>query len=185
MLIMSKNRTGIDVSEILVTQSGLRDKSQLPNMIKFLKSGGLFDEDTLGSYAIRHGLARVSPLIEIARFEDGILAIHNGHHRVVSAFLARQNRKIYTDEFFIRDWHHSDYKDIVLPNWVTPFNVLEEVRVEDLAEWKKKVREFYINHGEESTKDFIIKNHNEYCMDRTFYTVGDMVSRLGLYAYRG
>jgi len=182
---MSTNRSGLDVSDILVTQSGLRDRKQLPQMIRYLQTGGLFDDETLGSYAIRHGLDRVSPLIEIARFPDGILAIHNGHHRVVSAFLARQNRKVYSDEFFIRDWKYSDYTDIVLPYWVTPFDVMQELRIPDLSTWKRNVREQYVLHGEEATKVFIRENKGSYAVDRFFHTVGDMVSRLNLYALKG
>lgn len=178
-------RTGLEVSDILVTQVGLRDQQQLPQMTRFLRTGGMFDEETLGSYAIRKSLDRVSPLIEIAKFEDGVMAIHNGHHRAIAAFLSRANRKIYSDEFFIRNWKYSDYKDIVLPYWVTPFDVLTELRVADLADWKKQVRDFYILNGDTKTVKFIQENKAKYAVNRTFYTVGDMVSRLGLYSLKG
>lgn len=181
----NSTRSGIDISDILVTQAGLRDKKQLPQMIRYLQSGGLFDNESLGSYAIRYGLEKVSPLIEIARFPDGILAVHNGHHRVVSAFLSRQNRKIYSDEFFIREWKYSDYTDIVLPYWVTPFDIMKELRVPDLSPWKKQVREHYISHGDELTRQFILDNKKSYVVNRFFYTVGDMVSRLNLYSLKG
>ena len=94
-------RDGLEVSDILVTQANLRDRGQIAQMASYLKTGGTFDEEALGSYAIRAGL-RVAPLIEIARFEDKTLAIHNGHHRAVAAFLARGNKRIYKDEFYLR-----------------------------------------------------------------------------------
>ncbi len=177
-------REGIEVSDILVTQASLRDKGQIVAMSRFLKTGGVFDEENLGSFAIRNGL-KVSPLIEIARFEDGIMAIHNGHHRAIAAFLARGNKKIYSNEFFIRDWSYADYRDIVLPHWVTPFDVLREFRVGDLSPWKKEVREYYVLNGEERTRQFILDNKSKYATNRYFYTVGDMVSRLNLYNLKG
>src|SRR5688572_26276502 len=168
----------LDISDILITQSDLRDKVQLKDMIKFVKQGGVFDEATLGSYAVRHSLNRIAPLMEIARFEDGIMAVHNGHHRALAIYLGRNKKVLYPKEFFIREWKYTDYTDIVLPYWVTPFDVLKEFRVPELSEWKKKVREFYVLHGEEHTKRFILENRNEYVLNRTFYTVGDMSSRI-------
>jgi len=178
-------KNGIDVSDLLVTQVGLREKSQIPQMTRYLRQGGIFDEQSLGSYAIRHGFNRVSPLIEIARFEDGVMAVHNGHHRAISAFLSRQNRKIYSDEFFIRDWLYKDYEDIILPNWVTPFKVTEEVRLADLAPWKQQVKDHYKEHGDARTVQFILDNKDQYAIKRPFYTVGDMVSKLNLYSLKG
>jgi hypothetical protein len=178
-------KNDIEVSDLLVTQVGLRDKGQIPNMTRFLRTGGTFNEETLGSYAILHGSDRVSPLIEIARFEDGVMAVHNGHHRVISAFLARHNKRIYSDEFFIREWKYQDYDDIVLPYWVTPFKVTEEVRFADLAPWKLIIKQFYREHGESRTIEFIRDNKHQYSVKRFFFTVGDMVSRLGLYNLKG
>lgn len=177
-------REGIEISDILVTQASLRDRGQVANMTRFLKTGGVFDEETLGSYAIRYGL-RVCPLIEIARFEDGTMAVHNGHHRVISSFLARGNKKIYSNEFFIREWRYADYSETVLPHWVTPFDVLKEFRIGDLSPWKKEIHEFYVLHGEVKTVEYIVENKAKYATDRYFYTVGDMVSRLNLYNLKG
>lgn len=174
----------LDISDILVTQSNLRNKSQLSEMIDFAGAGGSFNELTLASYAIRKSSDRVSPIIEIAKFEDGTLAIHNGHHRAVSIYLGRDSRKLHSDEFFVREWKFSDYSDIVLPNWITPFDVLKEFRHYDLSSWKNKVREFYKMHGEKNTIDFIKQNKIEYCYDRYFFTVGDMVSKLELFKYK-
>lgn len=178
-------RQGLDVSDILVTQAGIRERGQIPQMTRFLMTGGVFDEETLGSYAIRHGLDRISPLIEIARFEDGVLAVHNGHHRVISTFLARGNRRIYSDEFFIRDWTYKDYRDIVLPYWVTPFDISSEVRLADLSPWKDEVRKYFVLNGVQKTEQYITDNKNKYVVQRSFHTVGDMVSRLNLYSLKG
>lgn len=177
-------RSGIDISDILVTQASLREKGQIVSMIQHLKTGGEFNEESLGSYAIRKGI-RIAPLIEIARFEDGVLAIHNGHHRAIAAFLGRGNKRIYSDEFFIRDWSYSDYRDIVLPHWVTPFDVMTEFRLGELAPWKQDIRKYYVLNGEAKTKDYILANKEKYATSRYFYTVGDMVSRLNLYNLKG
>lgn len=170
----------LDISDLLVTQNGLRDSKQIKQMTDFVKSDGMFDEDTLGSYAIRNGL-RIAPLIEIARFEDGTLAIHNGHHRACSIYLGRKHHRLYVDEYFVKEWKYSDYTDIVLPYWITPFDVKTEVRVADLANWKKQVREFYKTDGEARTIEFINQNKSQFCEARTvIYTVGDLVTQLHL-----
>jgi hypothetical protein len=177
-------KSGIEVSDILVTQSNIRNRYQIPNMIRFVRAGGIFDEDSLGSYAICNALDKVSPLVEIARFEDGVMAIHNGHHRAISIFLGRNNRKIYNDEFFIRDWKYTDYMDVVLPHWITPFDIREEIRLPDLAEWKDEVKEFYKLYGEKRTIEYILNNKEKYVSPRYFYTLGDMISKLNFYYFR-
>lgn len=169
----------IKISDILVTQTSLRDFDQLKRMINFVRTGGQFDEETLGSYAIRHSISRAAPKIEIAKFEDNVMAIHNGHHRAMSIFFGRREKVLYTSEFFIREWKYKDYADIVLPNWVTPFDVISELRLSELHYWKDKVRKFYIQHGEAATLQFIRENKNQYATVRgSLYTVGDMSTRI-------
>lgn len=165
----------LPISDLLVTQDGLRDYEQFKRMINFVRTGGLFDEATLGSYAIRHNLSKVAPRIEIARFEDNIMAIHNGHHRVMSIFFGRRNKSLHPSEFFIRDWIYKDYKDIVLPYWVTPFDVMDELRVHELHDWKDEVRRYCELHGEAATEKFILQNKARYAYKRgRIYTVGDL-----------
>lgn len=148
-------------------------------MINFAKVGGLFDEETLGSYAIRHNLSRVAPRIEIARFEDGIMAIHNGHHRAISIFMGRKHKELHPSEFFIKQWKYSDYTDIVLPYWVTPFDVINEVRIYELGDWKERVRKYYTKYGDSATQHFIQSNRNVYVKSRgNLYTVGDLAGRV-------
>ncbi len=165
----SKKVIGLNVNDLLVTQSGLRHLEQLNPMIKFVKDGGTFDESTLGSYAIRYGLQAVAPLIEVAIFEDGKYALHNGHHRVSAIFLGRHHPFLFKNEYFIRKWKYSDYTDIVLPTWVTPFDVRTEIRVPELAQWKNDVRRLYIEAGEQRTIDWIQANKSEIILQR-----GDM-----------
>lgn len=169
----------LPVSDLLVTQDGLRDYEQLKRMTNFVRAGGLFDDATLGSYAIRHDLSKVAPRIEIARFEDNIMAVHNGHHRIMSIYFGRRDKKLHPTEFFIKDWRYRDYKDIVLPYWVTPFDVMDELRVHELHEWKDEVHKYYELHGEPATEKFILQNKQRYAYKRgTIYTVGDLSSRI-------
>ena len=169
----------LKVADILVTQTSLRDFDQLKQMINFVRTGGLFDEGSLGSYAIRNSINRAAPRIEVARFEDGIMAIHNGHHRAMAIFLGRKDKSLHSSEFFIREWKYKDYTDIVLPHWVTPFDVINELRLSELHYWKDKVRKFYVQHGEAATQQFIRENKNQYSITRgSLYTVGDMSTRI-------
>lgn len=175
---------GLNVHDLLITQAGLRHNEQLTEMIRFVNDGGAFDESALGSYAIRAGLTKVSPLIEIAQFEDSRYALHNGHHRVTAIFLGRQHPFLFKNEYFIRKWKYQDYVDIVLPTWVTPFDVRTEIRIPELAPWKMKVRQFYIDNGEQATIEYIKQHKNEYIVEREELTdIEKFVARYGLYDY--
>ena len=180
---MSNLKTiGISVNDLLVTQAGLRHNDQLKDMIRFVNNGGVFDEASLGSYAIRSGLPKVAPLIEIAEFEDGKYALHNGHHRACAIFLGRHHPYLFKNEYFIRHWKYSDYTDIVLPTWVTPFDVKVEVRTPQLIPWKDNVRKCYIKQGEEATIRFIQENRHEYVEERDdLVNIEHFVAKYGLY----
>lgn len=168
----------LPISDILVTQDGLRNYAQMRKMMAFAKTG-YFDEVTLGSYAIRHGLTKAAPRIEIARFEDGIMAIHNGHHRAISIFMGRKLKELHPTEFFIKEWKYKDYTDIVLPYWVTPFHPMTEIRLFELGDWKDEVRKFYTQRGEKDTVEFILANKHRYAKSRgNLYTVGDLANKV-------
>lgn len=168
----------LPISDILVTQDDLRNYAQMRKMIAFAKTG-YFDEVTLGSYAIRHNLPKAAPRIEIARFEDGVMAIHNGHHRAISIFMGRKLKELHPTEFFIKEWKYKDYTDIVLPYWVTPFHPMNEIRLYELGDWKEEVRKFYILHGDKATEQFILENKHRYAISRgNLYTVGDLASKV-------
>lgn len=165
----------LPISDLLVTQDGLRDYEQFKRMVNFVRTGGLFNDETLGSYAIRHNLSKVAPRIEIARFEDNIMAVHNGHHRIMSIYFGRRSKELHPSEFFIREWRYRDYKDIVLPYWVTPFDVMDELRVHELHDWKDEVRRYRDVHGDSATEKFILQNKSRYAYKRgRIYTVGDL-----------
>lgn len=175
------SRIGLSLDKVIVTQAGLRHEEQLAEMVGFIEEGGKFNASALGSYAIRHGL-KISPLIEIAKFEDGCYALHNGHHRAAAIFIGREYPCFYKDEYFIREWKYEDYLEVVLPNWVTPFDVRTELRLAELKYWKQQVRELYINQGEASTIDFIKENRLEYTTLRNdLYLIEDFVKEYNLY----
>jgi hypothetical protein len=180
----NKKALGLNVNDLLITQAGLRHKQQLTDMIRFVADGGAFDENTLGSYAIREGLVRVSPLIEVAEFEDGRYALHNGHHRLSAIFLGRNHPFLFKSEYFVRKWKYKDYTDIVVPTWVTPFDVRTQLRIPQLAAWKEKIREVYIEKGEIATIDYIEENKSEYIVERgELDFVEKFVAKYGLYEY--
>ena len=169
----------LPISDLLVTQDGLRDYEQFKRMVSFVRTGGLFNDETLGSYAIRHNLSKAAPRIEIARFEDNIMAVHNGHHRIMSIYFGRRDKTLRPSEFFIKEWRHKDYQDIVLPYWVTPFNVMDELRIHELHDWKEEVRKYREFHGDEAVIKYILQNKSRYAYRRgSIYTVGDLSERM-------
>lgn len=170
----------MDLNKLFVTQHSLRNLEQLPAMIEFVRDNKVFDAESLGAYAIIHGL-RPAPLIEIAQFEDGAYYLHNGHHRAVACYLGRESQRIMPSEYFIRQWKYSDYTDIVLPHWVTPFDPRIETRNAELKEWKDAVRvntELFGNNpelfGENYIIDMILRNKQLYSQPRRMNTVGDL-----------
>jgi hypothetical protein len=175
---------GVALQSIMVTQAGLRHVEQLGPMITYVNGGGRFDEAALGSYAIRHNLPKVAPLIEIAQFEDGGYALHNGHHRLTAIYLGRQDSKLHSSEYFIRNWKYQDYIDIILPAWVTPFDVRTHLRIPELAVWKAKVREVYIARGEAETIRFIEEFKHEFVIPRgQISNIASFVDEYNLYEH--
>lgn len=163
----------MDLNKLLVTQHGLRNLEQLPAMVAAARNGVLFTNETLVSYAIINDI-RPSPLIEIAEFEDGARYIHNGHHRAVAIYIGRHSQRLFPEEFFVRKWKYSDYTDIVLPHWVTPFDPRIETRCAELKGWKQTVNTFLSDED----KIQFIRGYNLYSQKRKLYTVGDLANEI-------
>jgi len=71
----------------------------MEGMINFILSGGHWTEESLRAHS---GKDRAD-LIYISQFEDGMLGIHDGHHRVTASFLAGRN-SLREDEYVLKHW---------------------------------------------------------------------------------
>lgn len=174
----------LQLHDLFVMQSGLRNAEQIGNMVEFVRSGGIFDKAAL---LLPYANANVlqPPLIKIARFEDGALGIHDGLHRSFSIWKAGR-KVLLPEEYEIEDWRYEDYNEINFANgWYTPFDPRREVRLPDLNSFKKKVREILDGpdmlaldmgspRAEEEAIAFIMKNSGLYKTPRTAWKIGEI-----------
>lgn len=159
----------IDIDDLTVTQSGFRHPSQIQNMVELISVGGKFDLPTLEKYSSGKDIR----LINISRFEDGRLFIHDGHHRVAAVYLGGR-KYLYDDEYVIKDWTYSEYLEINFEKkWVTPFDPRTEVRVPDYGDYKKYVYTQLNLYGEQAAAVAIDLQHWRYALPRTVLTIVD------------
>lgn len=163
----------IKISDLYITQDGIRIMSRIRDMIQFSKSGGLFD---LGHIKQFHKEDAVVDLIKLSRFPDNKIYLHDGHHRCVSKFLAGIDH-LDESEYMIKDWENYDaYR---LPNlkvgWYTPFDLHTEIRTSDFFKFKEEVDQLPEDHREA----FIMQNKHRYAKPRTMHTVADLAHQIG------
>ncbi len=153
------------LEKLWVMQNNVRNYSKIPQMVDFLKNGGIWSENSLKLFS-----GKPQSLILIVVFEDGRLMIHDGTHRCLSAVLAGR-RFLLEPEYKVENWSYTQYKNINFNNnWITPFDPLEELRIADLSSFKNKVYEL---KSLEEKRNFILNNKHEYCVKRNLFDVVD------------
>jgi len=153
----------IFINNLIPTQSEIRDFDQVQIMIKHARNGGLFDEKEIDRHIKESGKEH-NQLIQLARFKDDLIFIRDGHHRILSKYLAGLHQ-IEDSEYEIKDWKYSQYNNSNLKaNWVTPFNQKKEVRNNDLEEWKNQVSKWIAS--EEDVGKKIQENRHCYVLPR-------------------
>jgi hypothetical protein len=146
------------LSKLLVMQSHLRDYSQIPQMVEYVRNDGFWTSSTLSMFANKQNI-KTSSICEIASFPNDIWMIHDGHHRVASIFLGGRDY-LREDEFFIKEWSYDKYLEINFDNkWVTPFHPLLEIRLADIKNFKKKAMDLFLEDAQKAI-DFIRLNKN-------------------------
>jgi hypothetical protein len=163
------------LNELIVTHNRLRHPKDIERMVEFVSIGGYYTESMLGQFAKNESLSRVSPLIQIARFEDGKMYVHDGHHRAVSCWLAGRQEMPH-DEYQITDWTYQQYLEISHENgWYTPFDPRIHVRTPDFNKFKKEARQRFL---ESDHSQWINENVHLFREDRKIITVEEL-SHLG------
>lgn len=165
----------IDLLELVVTQNGLRFPESIRRMIAFVKNGGFWTEEQLTMYAAIN-LTRIAPLISISKFTDGKFFIHDGHHRVISTYLAGRPF-LRDDEFSLTSWTYSQYADEVSHDrgWYTPFDPRTHIRLADFSTFKKEAKQKFIDGlPEQEIIQWIYNNTNQFCAIRDIYTVAEL-----------
>lgn len=146
------------IDSLIPMQNSLREAEQLPEMVKFVQSGGMFDAQTLSAFVTKErenalDCFKFNP-IKIVKFEDGKMYLHDGLHRSTAIWIAGR-RILDSKEFVLEDWKYQDYLEINLDQkWYTPFDPRKEVRINDFLLYKRLVEEF-INKEPKPTNEQI------------------------------
>ncbi len=164
----------MNIDILIPTQSGVRHCTQILHMVSFVSSGGVFNKESLNLYAEKNKL-KPSPLIQITKFEDNQMFIHDGMHRLCAIAIAGR-KDLLQEEFQIKEFKYEDY---ILPNiekgWITPFDPRTEVRIPDLTSWKTAINK--IKDNTELLK-FIAENRHLYVEKRNVHSIKDIVDSL-------
>lgn len=161
------------IDKLIVTHNHLRHEDDLVKMIPYVKNGGLWTKEHLEEFSRKMGFSRISPLIQLSRFEDNQIFIHDGHHRLISTYLAGRDI-LYPEEYVISNWKYSDYLEINHKNgWYTPFDPRTHTRTPDFAQFKKLAREKFVDNPKEA-EQWILENQNMYREKRKYLFVPEM-----------
>ena len=174
------------LESLIPMQNSLRDPEQIPEMVEFVKEGGIFTADTLSAFLTgkRKESSRLFSLnpIKVVRFEDGAMYLHDGLHRSTAIWIAGR-RILDPREFLLEDWKYQDYLDINLADrWYTPFDPRKEVRIMDFLSYKKLVDNFINNEPkptEQEVRLFILDHYEvrSYTEPRSVKSVAEVASR--------
>ena len=165
------------LSNLLVMQSNLRHTNDMSQMISYVANGGFWTQEFLNEYSLRNSLPRVSPLISVTRFEDGLCFIHDGNHRTCSVHLGGRDY-LREDEYFITDWKYSDYMEVnPKKNWYTPFDPKTHVRIADFSDFKKEaIVKFKLDY--KNAIDWLNENLYRFRTKRVIYTIKELANKL-------
>ena len=171
------NKMSIGLDELTVLQDDLRHFSQMGEMIDFVRNGGFWTQEALNEFAIKTGISRVCPLMEIAYFaEDERLMIHDGHHRAVATSFGGRDF-LRSSEFTIKEWKYENYRNVNFANkWVTPLDPKKEIRFPDIGDFKKIALNILLTSEEEALR-FILENKCLYARTRTVSSLAELRDR--------
>lgn len=152
----------LPLSSLYVTQDALRHFDALDEIISYVSNGGFWTPDFLARYAEERKLRSTSPVIQISKFEDGKLFLHDGHHRTIGTSFVRNYLR--HDEFNISSWKYSDYNEVNLSSgWYTPYDPRTDVRNADISEWKAKIRKMLkSNMRTDDVISYIFEHQSEF-----------------------
>lgn len=170
----------ISIDDLIVTQRGIREASLLKEMVKHVEKGGYYTFDVLKNWVENNkpNFSRSTPLIQISRFPDGLLYIHDGHHRVLSMMLAGR-KYISKEEYNLKDWEYEEYLEVNFSNnWLTPFDPRVEVRFSEFFNFKNRVWGIYNNQSPQHAYHLIKTKSELYKTKREVYHIRDILNEI-------
>jgi hypothetical protein len=165
------------LSNLLVMQSSLRHTNDMSQMISYVANGGFWTQEFLNEYSLRNSLPRVSPLISVTRFEDGLCFIHDGNHRTCSVYLGGRDY-LREDEYFITDWKYSDYMEInPKKNWYTPFDPKVHARTADFFAFKAEAKLIFEKEPHNALS-WLENNYHKYRVKKQIHSVIELANEI-------
>lgn len=167
----------IKIDDLVVTHNELRNVN-LNKMIKFVSDGGHWTKESLEQYAKDNKLSRVSPLIEIIQFENGMKLLHDGHHRVVSTLLGGRYF-LEDDEYHLGE---STFERYMRANpekgWYTPFDPRTHCRLPDFKEFKERAKWVFTASPKDHAVEWLSTRMTDYAELRKITSVVDLIAVL-------
>lgn len=157
-------------------QSELRYYDAIRSMVDYVRSGGVWHQESMDEYALSTG-TKASGLIQLVEFPDGKIMLHDGHHRGVTTYLGNRH-KLNDNEFQLTKWTYEDYLDINFKNkWVTPYDPRTHIRVGDIYKFKRKI--LNLAEMDETLAAYTIRQSlNVYAVPRTINFVPDLAKKV-------
>jgi hypothetical protein len=152
----------IKIDSLIPTQAGLRNLEKMVSMADAVRDGKFFND---------------SKPIDLSRFEDGQIYVHNGHHRVVACLMG-ERVELIEDEYRITEWKYARYLEINFDvHFVTPFDPVTEVRKANFKGFWEAVANVQMHQGEDEARLFIHRHRYLYCQPRNVWSVRDVMTR--------
>jgi len=152
----------MNISDLLITQDGFRNFTQVKELSEQVKSGKIFHD--------RY------KLITILQTEDGLKWVTDGHHALGSLVLG--NRPVlYSNEYHLIPMTYAMLNSINwMKSWVTPFDPRTHVRLADFHAFKDEV----LNSVEDRNllEKRIRERYNEYLRPRAgIWKIQDLLEK--------
>jgi len=163
------------IENLIATHNELRNHSSIDAMVSFVEKGGFFTKNALKEFAVKNKTNRVSPLVQISKFEDKVEYVHDGHHRVVSCWLA--GRFILDpSECELGNWTYQRYMTPnIETNWFTPFDPRTQARIPDFSIFKHEaMRRKVSGENHEQIITWILENTDLYRTKKKLNTIEEL-----------
>jgi hypothetical protein len=159
------------ISDLIVTQASVRKPENILKMQYWLSQKKKFDLSFVG---------KPENLIYLARIynqycDKYCYFVHDGHHRLLAKVLTN-HLELCESEYQIVEWKAEDYDRVDFDlGYITPFDIINEVRKPNLYEFKKQVYDLPV----QLRMDYIEKNRHIYCEKRNdLITVYDLSEKM-------
>lgn len=147
------------IDGLIPTQNFIRNYESVLEMKSFVENKGVFNLESMQQYHEGLQINRTPQRIAISKCEDEATYIRDGHHRILSIWLANRET-LLSEEYVIENRSYEDFMEVSKQafdkGFVTPFDPRLYVRFANLMFYKEKVPKEW-----EKAKSYILKAWQE------------------------